>query len=143
VPELETKHARGWHEIVTLDDSGIYFSIDCERIWRASEEPVPDKVRHMTQPPILIITVAWSFSGFHGANTFPKELKFNAGYYTREILHKINNWREQQGVNSFEKLSVHADNTRLHTAKLSTDFLEANNIRKAFLSSVLAWLGTI
>jgi c-di-GMP-related signal transduction protein len=32
---IQTQQARGWHDIVSLDESWFYFSMDHERIWLA------------------------------------------------------------------------------------------------------------
>jgi hypothetical protein len=79
----------------------------------------------------MLITIVWNPSGFCIVTALPKGLKFNACYDTREILQEIKNWREQQGVGDDRILSVHSDNARPHTAKLSMDFLNANGMRKA------------
>jgi hypothetical protein len=49
----------------------------------------------------------------------------------RNLTREIKNWRELQGVGSARKLSVQADNAGPHTAKLSMDCLQPNNMRKA------------
>jgi histone-lysine N-methyltransferase SETMAR len=79
----------------------------------------------------MLMTIVWNPSGFHNVTALPKGLKFNACYYAREILQEIKNWREQQGVGDGRILSVHSDNARRHTAKLSMDFLNANGMKKA------------
>ena len=128
---LEVQQSRNWHDIVTLDESWFYISTDHERIWLTPGEPVPGRERHMIQSPKLTITVVWNTSGFHVVAALPKGLKFNAECDTRGILQEILNWREEQGVGSTRKLSVHADNARFQTAKVSMDFLEANSMNKA------------
>jgi hypothetical protein len=45
---LQRQQARGWHNILTLDESWFYLSTDDERIWLTPEQPVPDRERHMT-----------------------------------------------------------------------------------------------
>jgi hypothetical protein len=84
---LETQQSNGWHDIVTLDEPWFYLSPDDECIWLALEESMPNREWHMIQSPkLMIITVIWNPSGFHIATAFPKGLKFNTGYYTREIF---------------------------------------------------------
>jgi hypothetical protein len=121
---------------VTLDELWFDFFADHEHIWLAPEELVSDREWHTIQSPKLMITVVLNPSGFHVVSVFPNGLKFNTGYYTREILQEIKNWREPQGVGSARKLIVHADNARSHTAKLSMDFLEANDMRKLPIRSI-------
>jgi hypothetical protein len=123
-------------DIVTLDELWFDFFADHEHIWFASEKPLSNRELHMLQSPKLMITIIWNPSGFHVVSAFPNGLKFNTGYYTREILQEIKNWREPQGVGSARKLIVHADNARSHTAKLLMDFLEANNMRKLLIRRI-------
>jgi hypothetical protein len=78
-----------------------------------------------------MLTVAWNPSGFHVLAARPRGLKFNAGYYTTEILERIKNWLKGQGAGSTRKLIVPADNTQPHTAKLSMDFMDANRMTRA------------
>jgi hypothetical protein len=78
-----------------------------------------------------MLTVAWNPSGFHVLTTLPRGLKFNAGYYTTEMLERIKNWLKGQGAGSTRKMIVHADNTKPHTAKLSMDFMDANRMTQA------------
>jgi hypothetical protein len=64
-----------------------------------------------------MLTVAWNPSRFHVVTALRKGLKFNAEYYTLEILERIKNWWKEQGAISTRQLIIHADNATRHTAK--------------------------
>jgi hypothetical protein len=115
---LEGQQSRGRHHIVTLDASWFYLRTDHERIWLAADEPVPDRERHMSEGPALMITVVCHRRGFHVVRALPKEPKFNAGDDAREIFQEIKNWRERQGVGIAQQSSMHADSARPHPAQL-------------------------
>jgi hypothetical protein len=44
--------------------------------------------------------VAWNPSGFHILTAPPRGLKYNAGYYSTEILERIQNLWKGQGADS-------------------------------------------
>jgi hypothetical protein len=55
---LQKQQTRAWHNILTLDESWFYLCTDHERILLTSEQPVPDRERHIMQSPELMLTVA-------------------------------------------------------------------------------------
>ena len=128
---LEQQERRAWHDMITLDESWFYFCTDHELIWLAPGETVPERGGHTIQSPKMMVTIAWNTNGFHVLADLPKGVKFNATYYTTEILPHILEWRRTHGTVSTRKLIVHADNARPHTARSSTDFLDANGMKRA------------
>jgi hypothetical protein len=55
---LPRQQTRGWHIILTLDESWFYLSPDDEQIWLTPEQLVPDRERHLTHSLRLMLTVA-------------------------------------------------------------------------------------
>jgi hypothetical protein len=93
----------------------------------------PDRERYTIQSPTLMVAIVSNPSGFHVGKALPKCSKFNAQYHTNNILVAISDsrrlsWRPQQG-----KLWswLHADTTRPHTAKVSTDYVTRNGMKRA------------
>jgi hypothetical protein len=78
-----------------------------------------------------MLTVMWNPIGFHVLKTLPKGRKFNAQYYTNNILVAISDWRRQAGGTRPNKLWVHSDNARPHTAKMSRDCVGLNRMKQA------------
>jgi hypothetical protein len=72
--------------------------MDHERIEVTSEEPIPNKERHMRQS--LMIRFAWRLSEILVVNALPNRFKFTTVSCTSKIRQKIKNDPEQQGVNS-------------------------------------------
>jgi histone-lysine N-methyltransferase SETMAR len=62
---------------------------------------------------------------------FEKDGKFNAGYYIAEIIEPLSQWRSIEAADNERKLLVHADNARLHTAKLPTQYFNENRMKSA------------
>jgi hypothetical protein len=78
-----------------------------------------------------MLTIVWNRRGFHLIKALEKGPKFNAGYYIAEILEPLSQRRSIEAAGSDRKLLVHADNARLHTAKLSTQYFTGNRMTSA------------
>jgi hypothetical protein len=83
---LSVQSTRQWHYIVTLDESWIYLFSEHDLMWTAPGEIIVDRERHTVQSPKFILTVVWNPIGFHVLKALPKGRKFNAQYYTNDIL---------------------------------------------------------
>jgi hypothetical protein len=66
-----------------------------------------------------MLTIVWNPRGFHLIEVLGKGRKFKAGYYTREILDPLSQWRSIKAAGDERKLLMHADNARPHTAASS------------------------
>jgi histone-lysine N-methyltransferase SETMAR len=62
-------------------------------------------------------------------NILPKG--FNASYYVTQILGHLSKWRRTQVGRTSRKLIMHAGNASLHTAKMTSQFLEQNSMQRA------------
>jgi histone-lysine N-methyltransferase SETMAR len=74
-------------------------------------------------------TIVWNPRGFHLIKVIEKGRKCNAGYYIAEILEPLSQWRSIETVGNEQRLLMHADNVRPHTAKLSTQYFNENRMR--------------
>jgi hypothetical protein len=88
---------RQWHDIVPLDELWIYLFSEHDLMWTAPGEMVVDMERHIVQSPKLMLTVVWNPIGFYVLKAVPNGRKFNAQYYTNDILVAILDWRRQTG----------------------------------------------
>jgi hypothetical protein len=68
---------------------------------------------------------------FHVLKALPEGRKFNPQYYANDILAAISDWRWQTGETRPNKLWVHSDNARPHTAKMSRDYISLNQMKQA------------
>jgi hypothetical protein len=78
-----------------------------------------------------MLTVMWNPIGFPVLNGLPKGRKFNAQYYTNDILVTISDWRRQTGGTRPNKLWVHSDNAGPDTAKMSRDYISLSRMKQA------------
>jgi hypothetical protein len=103
---LSVQSTRPWHDIVTLDESWIYLFSEHDLMLTAPGEIVVDRERHTVQSPKFMLTVVWNLIWFHVLKALPKGHKFNAQYYTNDILVAISDWRRKTGGTRPNKLSV-------------------------------------
>jgi hypothetical protein len=90
---LSVQSKRQWHDIVTLDESWTYLFSEHDLMWTAPGGIVAYRERHTVQSPKFMLTVVWNPIGFHVLKALPKGRKFNAQYYTNDILVAISDWR--------------------------------------------------
>jgi hypothetical protein len=60
-----------------------------------------------------------------------KGQKSNTEYYVSVILELLVAWRQAQAIEPTRKLIVHADNAKLHTAKVTLTFFKQNFLKRA------------
>jgi histone-lysine N-methyltransferase SETMAR len=77
-----------------------------------------------------MVTIVWNPSRFQVVKALPKWSKFNAQYYTNNILAAISEWRRLSRRTQQSKLWLHADNARPHTAKVSTEYITRNEMKR-------------
>jgi hypothetical protein len=77
-----------------------------------------------------MLRLAWNSRRLHVSTALPKGLRFNAWYYTTEILDIINHWWKGQAADSTRKLIVHAENARPPPSKLLMDFMDAHSMTR-------------
>jgi hypothetical protein len=79
----------------------------------------------------FMLTIVWNLRGFHFISVLEKERKFNTMHYVTEIVSLLFEWRASDASESNRKLIVFADNARPHTARLSVEFFEDNQMKMA------------
>jgi hypothetical protein len=79
----------------------------------------------------FMLTVVRSPRGFDLNKVLEKGRKFNAGHYGAERLEPLSQWYSIETAGNERKLLVHADNARPHTAKLSTQYFNENQMKSA------------
>jgi hypothetical protein len=91
---LEVQEQRAWRDIVTMDESWFYHSIDHESIWPRTGEKVPERipVSVSVQCKKLIVTIVWDPTGFRVISVLPKGCKFNSDSYQSEMLKPLSEW---------------------------------------------------
>jgi hypothetical protein len=127
-------------------------------MWMAPGKIVVDMERDTVQSPKFILTVMWNSIWFHvpcsmfhvSCSIFyvpcsenpPEGAQIQCTilyYYTNDILVAISDWRRQIGQTRQigptggtrpNKLWVHSDNARPHTAKMSSDYIGLNRMKQ-------------
>jgi hypothetical protein len=99
-------------------------------MWTAPGEIIPDGERYAIESPTFIVTIVWNPSGFQVVKILPKWSKFNAQYYTNNILVAIPDWRRLSGRTQQSKLWLDADNAPPHTATVSTDYITRDEMKR-------------
>jgi hypothetical protein len=79
----------------------------------------------------LMLTIVWNPRGFHLIKVLENGRKVNAGYSIAEILESLSQWRSIETASNEQKLLVHANHARPHTAKLSTQYFNENRMKSA------------
>jgi hypothetical protein len=128
---LSVQSTRQCHDIVTLDESRIYLFSEHDFMWISPGETVVDRERRTVQSPKFMLTVLWNPIGFHVLKAIPKGHNFNTQDYVNGILVAISDWRQHTGGTRPNKLWVHSDNSRMHTAKMLSDHIGLNRMKQA------------
>jgi transposase len=128
---LQHQKNRGWHGIITLDESWFYFTTDHEPIWLPEGTDARARERLTVWLRKMMVTIVWNPTGFYPIVALPKRMKFNPNYYISRILDPLSEWRRNQVGGSDWRLHVRAGNGRPHTAKNVTEFLTGNGMKRA------------
>jgi hypothetical protein len=102
---------------VTLDESGFSLDTDQELTWAQAGAKIPKREEHTVQSQKVMLTIIWNPGDFHLVNILPKGFKFNSNYYVIQILDPLSKAQRTQVGRTNQKLIVHADSARPHTAK--------------------------
>jgi histone-lysine N-methyltransferase SETMAR len=78
-----------------------------------------------------MLTIVWNPRGLHLIRVLENDCKFNTGYYIAEILQPLSQWCSTEAAANERKLLMHADNARTHTAKLSIQYSNENQMKSA------------
>jgi histone-lysine N-methyltransferase SETMAR len=126
---LQEQQDSSWQDLVTLDEFWFYLHTDHERIWLALGDTPPDGERYMIQSWKFMLTIVWG--DWVSCCQAPAEGgSVSASFYTTEILSEVVLWRNDEPGTAGQKLTVHSDNARAHTAKQTRDFIEGSGIEQ-------------
>jgi hypothetical protein len=105
--------------------------LDHTLIWAHLDVDIPERDRHTVQSQKVMLTIVWNPGGFHLVNVLPKGFKFNASYEGTQIIDPLSKLQRTQVGRTHQKLIMHADNARPHTAKMTSQFTEQNSMQRA------------
>jgi histone-lysine N-methyltransferase SETMAR len=125
------KH-RSWRYFLTGDESWFYFAIDHDHMWLPEGAHAPTRPRRTIASPKRMLTVFWSPLGFSLVEILPKGERFNAEYFCLQILAGIVDRRPVETAEDMKrKMVLHFDNASPHTARLSSDYMNHNRLKRA------------
>lgn len=127
---IEKAERQGWKYFVTGDESWFYLCYDYERQWVVSGEEPSIREKKMISSEKVMITVFWNPKQIALVDALPKGEKFNALYYTNNILEKLQKLGNGFPDTNGKKLNVHADNARPHTSKTTIRYMETHGMKK-------------
>jgi hypothetical protein len=78
-----------------------------------------------------MLNIVWSPTEFAVVTALESGCKFNAGYYVSKMLTLLSEWWCERGGGNFGNLIVHSDNSRLHKAAVSQQFMARNAMATA------------
>jgi endo-1,4-beta-D-glucanase Y len=78
-----------------------------------------------------MLTIVWNPRGFRLIKVLENGHKFNACYYIAEIFEPLSQWRSIKAAGNKRRLLMHANNAHPHTAKLSTQYFNKNQMKSA------------
>jgi hypothetical protein len=104
---------------------------DPELLWAQPDAEIPERERYTAQSQKVMLTIVWNAGGFHLVNILSKGFKFSTSYYVTQTLDPRSKRRRTQFGRTNQKLIVHADITRPHTTKMTSQFMEQNLMQRA------------
>jgi hypothetical protein len=93
---LKSQKRRVWHNIVTLDESWLYFRIDHELISLQPSEEAPERERLAIQSEKTALIIVQNPIRFHVVSVLGNGRKFKAAQYMAELLWRLAEWRRNQ-----------------------------------------------
>jgi histone-lysine N-methyltransferase SETMAR len=121
---LRQSSLRNFENLVTGDESWIYYRNDFEHVWISRNERPPTRVSHGIDFKKVMLTVFWSVNGFHVVKLLPKNNHINAEYFVSEILNDIGD----EFAVILPPVYLHFDNAPSHTAKMSQQAVRENKM---------------
>jgi histone-lysine N-methyltransferase SETMAR len=123
---------RNWHYVLTGGESWFYFAIDHDQMWVPEGAQAPTRPRRTIASAKRMLTVFWSPLGFPLVEILPKGEPFNAGYFCLKILAGIVEHRPVETAEDMTReMVLHYDNAIPHTARLSSDYMNHNRLKRA------------
>jgi hypothetical protein len=86
---LRHQKDRAWHDIVTFNESWLYFTTDHERIWLPERIGAAERERMTVQSRKIMVTIVWNPTGSYRIVALPKGMKFNVDCYISQILDPV------------------------------------------------------
>ena len=111
------ENSKQWGNIITGDETWIYYSNDYSSKWIKENEERPKKVRKTISSKKLLVSVYWSINGMKLIEGLKREEKFNKKYFVETILKNLtDNIIKKRPLKKCSGIKIHVDNARPHQA---------------------------
>jgi histone-lysine N-methyltransferase SETMAR len=121
---LRQSELRNFDNLITGDESWIYFRNDFTHVWISRLDNPPSRISHGLDFKKVMLTVFWSVNGFHVVNFLPKNEHINANYFVSQILNDIGD----EFAAAPSPVYLHFDNAPSHTAIISREAVAKNSM---------------
>jgi DNA-binding transcriptional ArsR family regulator len=126
---LEAQNKRGFHDLVTDDESWFMLEYEHEAQWAVSREKVAPRVKPIFQSPKFMFTIIWGTVGFYMTNLMTSQRSFNSEYFINEIMQPLIAKLFPMGrIPYTHRLIVNLHNCRVHFSKHSQKFFDDNSL---------------
>lgn len=129
---LRVQKRKGFHRILTGDESWFYLQYSFNRMWCLSKEEVLEKASQKIQTKKFMITVIWNIDQFYIIDLMNHNESFNSEYFIENVIKQLSNSLYPQGKKPQETSYVlHIDNARPHNSHKTTEFLVKCGFKRA------------
>lgn len=120
--KLENKDSKALSNIVTLDETWIYFQNYRSSMWVDAKAERPQRPKLTIGSKKCMITVAWNYKGVISITFLPKGEHFSRAFFFDTVIQDIVNvFSEKRPTMGVKGITIHMDNARPH---LITEKLE-------------------
>ena len=129
---LTTNKRKGFHRIITGDESWFFLSYDHKHMWSLSRENLPEIIDTKIHTKKYMVTIFWNIDKFFIVDLMKEGEKFNSKYFINNIISPLKEIVYPQGKKPKENpYTLHFDNALPHTSNASTKFLVDNGFKRA------------
>ena len=129
---LRVQKRKGFHRILTGDESWFYLQYDHKHVWSISKEEVPERVSQKIQTKKIMLTVIWNIDQFYIINLMKNNENFNSEYFIHNVIKPLENKLYPQGKKPQEtSYIIHIDNARPHNSHKATESIVKCGFKRA------------
>jgi hypothetical protein len=129
--EFSKKSKNGFTQIITGDESWLYFDYLHQLVWVPSRDKVPEKIKQRIDTEKCPISVIWSVNGIHSLLDVPKGITYNNTFFCDVVIPDL-----LENVHAYSRrrilkwILVHLDNARPDNSKKSNECLPEFRARR-------------
>lgn len=129
--ELENSRREEFRNIITLDETPLYFENTSINVWKCVGDLYPRVEKASLKKKKMTLTIAWGGQGVVLVDGCKGENRINSDYFCNTVLSSIQQWarkrRPMTGVSSF---LIHMDNAPCHNSRSTKEYLRQYNFNR-------------